>query len=229
MTNTDSLAIERLISRLKKKGENAETLPTAIYARKSTKDESGVSLLSQIEACKKYISECDKLNVIKEYSEENVSGYRMDRPGIQQLMDDISTGKIKVIVSYSLDRISRNVSDGIALDLFVEEFGAILIYATQDFANNADGNFCKNILRSLAQRQPEKTAETSIGAGLKKAKFKEFTGGTPLYGYDVINKMYVINENEAQAVKKMFEDALCGLTIPDIIENLTRDRIYYES
>lgn len=104
--------------------------------------------------------------------------------------------------------------------------GALLLYATQSFENNADGNFQKNILRAVAQHQPEQTAETCMRSAMDKARQTLFNGGAVPYGFKIINKRYAIDENEAPAVRMMFKLVLSGKTIPDIIEIITKSGYY---
>lgn len=121
MTNIDKLALTGLVAQLNSRGESIETLPTAIYARKSTSDESQVSISSQIDVCQRFIAEDSRMDFISVYSEEKASGYTItNRKAIQNMIRDVESGKIKVIVSYSLDRISRNVVDGAELDKRLE-------------------------------------------------------------------------------------------------------------
>ena len=90
MNSIDTLAIDKLLEKLNAEGMNLSSLPTAIYARKSTKDTSGVSIDTQIDTCKKFINDTTKLHLVEEYFEENVSGYHMDnRKQIKTLIDDI--------------------------------------------------------------------------------------------------------------------------------------------
>lgn len=127
-----------------------------------------------------------------------------------------------MVVAYSLDRLSRNVVDGALLDELIEESGAIILYATQSFNDDADGRFTKNIMRAVSQVEPEKTAKKVIENKLTKANNLEFNGGPIPYGFDVVEKQYVINEKEAEAVKIMFNGIIRGLTIPEIIDALTQ-------
>lgn len=221
MNNTKT-AIETLIKKLKNKGIDYDTLPTAIYARKSTKDTSQVSIDGQVDACMKFVNDNPKLKLVETYSEENVTGYHIEnRKQIQSLIRAIKNGTIRVVVAYSLDRVSRNIVDGSCLDKLIEESGAIILYTSQSFSDDADGNFNKNILRAVAQREPEKTAETTIRSLFKNTKELKSNGARVPYGFDVIEQQYIINETEAPAVRMMFKGVLDGRTIPEIIDLLT--------
>lgn len=94
MNSIDELRIDKLLEKLNANGANLSSLPTAIYARKSTKDTSGVSISTQINSCKKYIDGTTKLHLVEEYFEENVSGYRMDnRKQIKALIEEVKNRK----------------------------------------------------------------------------------------------------------------------------------------
>lgn len=227
MNSNDSLAIDGLIARLAKKGIQLDCLPAAIYARKSTKDETQISLESQIEYCHKYIGDDSRLRVIKTYSEDKISGYHIEgRKQFSALLEEVRKGKIRVIVYYALDRESRNIAEAINLDSELEKLGVLQIYATQSFENDANGRFVKSVIRADAQRQVEFVSERVLLAMEKTAKSAKCTGGKCLYGYQVVDNRYVVNDKEKEAVKLMFDLACSGLTIPDISVRLAQKGYY---
>ena len=220
--NVNETIIVKLLEKLNKEGKNISSLPTAIYARKSTKDVSQVSIEGQVDACLKFIEDNPKLKLVKTYSEENKSGYHLEnRKEMQALIKNVKNGEIKVIVAYSMDRISRNIVDGSLLDEMLEELGATILYVTQTFGNSAFDNFNKNILRAVDQLKPEETAEETMRSMLEKTKEFNFNGGPVPYGYNIIEGLYTINKDEEKAVKMMFDGVIAGQTIPEIIESLT--------
>ena len=227
MNSNDSLALDGLIARLAKKGIQLDCLPAAIYARKSTKDETQISIPSQIEFCKKYIGDDSRLKIVKVYSEDKASGYHFEgRKQITALLEEARKGNIRVIVYYTLDRESRNTGEAINLDEELEKAGVLQIYATQSFPNDANGRFVKTVIRADAQRQVEFVSERVLLAMEKTAKSAKSTGGMTLYGYKVENNRYVINDKEKDAVKLMFELACAGLTIPEISVKLAASGYY---
>ena len=48
---------------------------------------------------------------IKLYTDRGYSGKNTDRPAFRELMSDIEAGKIRRVIVYRLDRISRSVLD----------------------------------------------------------------------------------------------------------------------
>lgn len=89
----------------------------AIYVRKSSKeglDMSYNSLQTQADACTAYIASqrhegWAKLPNI--YEDGGFSGGNMDRPGLKELMADVETKTIDIIVVYKIDRLTRSLTD----------------------------------------------------------------------------------------------------------------------
>jgi hypothetical protein len=94
-----------------------KALRCAIYTRKSTEHNLDLefnSLDAQREACEAYIKsqahEGWRL-VRAHYDDGGLSGASLDRPALQQLLDDVRGGKIDVIVVYKVDRLTRSLAD----------------------------------------------------------------------------------------------------------------------
>jgi site-specific DNA recombinase len=85
----------------------------AIYTRKSTEEgleQAFNSLDAQREACAAYILSQTHEGwelVDEQYDDGGWSGGNMDRPGLQQLLADITVGNVDVIVVYKVDRLTR--------------------------------------------------------------------------------------------------------------------------
>ena len=92
----------------------------AIYARKSKDTEQGESMDSQINRCIDVCKMREWEYVI--YEDFNISGATLDRPAFTNMMNDVRSGKIKNIVCYKLDRISRSVND---FSNLIEELNSI--------------------------------------------------------------------------------------------------------
>ena len=85
----------------------------AIYSRKSVLSEKGDSIENQIELCKNYCEsyfQGEDLEYIV-YEDEGFSGKNLNRPKFKELINDIKSNKINLLICYRLDRISRNVAD----------------------------------------------------------------------------------------------------------------------
>lgn len=45
------------------------------------------------------------------YDDGGFSGGNMERPGLKQLMADVATGKVDIILLYKIDRLTRSLAD----------------------------------------------------------------------------------------------------------------------
>ena len=85
----------------------------AIYSRKSKYTGVGESTENQIQLCREYAIKY--LNASEDditiYEDEGFSGGNIKRPEFQRLLKDVKAKKIKTLICYRLDRISRNVAD----------------------------------------------------------------------------------------------------------------------
>ncbi|MCL2592974.1 MAG: recombinase family protein, partial [Defluviitaleaceae bacterium] len=99
------------IKSLSEKEGQEKNMKTAIYVRASTKKQACHSISMQIEELKKHIKikGCDFYKV---YADEGISGKNItDRPAINELIQDIETGKVNNVLVYSIDRLTRNLKD----------------------------------------------------------------------------------------------------------------------
>ena len=87
------------------------------------------------------------------------------------------------------------------------------------------GRLMLNILLSFAQFEREVTGERirdKIAAAKRKGMWM---GGVPPLGYDVENRLLVVNETEAAVVRRIFEEMLTIGSPTQIAANLTLDGI----
>ena len=105
----------------------------AIYSRKSKYTGKGESTTNQIELCLTTLK--NKFPDIKKdeiliYEDEGFSGYSTNRPAFKKLLKDIENNKIKILLFYKLDRISRNVNDFARLMSLLEAHDVSFLSAT---------------------------------------------------------------------------------------------------
>ena len=188
-----------------------KVLACGIYTRKSTEEgleQEFNSLDAQREACEAFIlsQRHEGWRVVEtHYDDGGYSGGNMDRPGLQQLMEDIKTRKIDVVVVYKVDRLTRALSDFAKIVEVFDGQGVSFVSVTQQFNTTTSmGRLTLNVLLSFAQFEREVIGERvrdKIAASKKKGMF--MGGGYPL-GYDLVDHKLVVNEEEAIAVRAIF-------------------------
>ena len=183
----------------------------AIYTRKSVEqspDHQFSSLEAQRAICSSYIaSQRPKgwAEIPKRYDDGGQSGGTLNRPALQELLIDLESGLIDVVVIYKLDRITRTLLDFVRLmDLF-EQFGVSFVAVTQNFDTaDSTGRLILNVLLTFAQFEREIASDRLRDKFSAMRQRGMFVGGNPPFGYDLIEKKLVVNRNEAKVVRWMF-------------------------
>ena len=192
--------------------ETIETKRCAIYTRKSTDeglDKEFNSLEAQFDACAAYIQSQSgkgwKL-IDKHYDDGGYSGGNTNRPGLQELLRDINSGRIDVVVVYKIDRISRSLKDFTELDgIFTKNHASMVSVTQQIDTSTSMGRMIMNLLMSFAQFEREMTADRvrdKVAASRKKGIW---TGGIIPYGYKSVDRKLVVDPVNAPKVLFAFE------------------------
>lgn len=126
----------------KKVPEAEDNRKVVIYARKSKVTHKGDSIANQEEYCKEYARL--HLNLSDDYDfdiyeDEGKSGFYSDRPDFQRMIHDVERKKIRAIVCYKLDRISRKMSDLTNMIDFLNKYKVALLISSNNL-NTMDSN-----------------------------------------------------------------------------------------
>ena len=190
------------------------TLRCAVYTRKSTEEgleQEFNSLDAQREAGEAYIASQKHEGWVclpDRYDDGGFTGGNMDRPALQRLIADIEAGKVDCIVVYKVDRLSRSLIDFAKMMDVLERHCVSFVSVTQQFNTSTSmGRLMLNVLLSFAQFEREIISERTrdkIAAARRKGKW---SGGMPMLGYDVDprGRRLLVNEDEAQRVRGIFE------------------------
>ena len=182
----------------------------AIYARVSTDQQAqeGDSIPAQLDALNKYVVEHDAMILVGSYVDDGVSGRKIDRDELQRLLDDVKGDKIDQILFTKLDRWFRSVRHYTAtqelLDKHSVTWTAIWepIYDTSTPA----GRLIVNQMMSIAQFEAENTSQRIRQVMTYKVAQGEAVTGTVPIGYRIQDKHLVIVPEEADIVRRVFEE-----------------------
>ena len=184
----------------------------AIYTRKSSEEgleQDFNSLHAQRESCEAYINSQKHEGWIALpaiYDDGGYSGGSMDRPALKQLLADIKSGSVDVVVVYKVDRLTRSLSDFARIVEVFDVAGASFVSVTQQFNTTTSmGRLTLNVLLSFAQFEREVTGERirdKIAASKKKGMWM---GGWVPLGFDRKDRTLAINKTEAKTVRTIFE------------------------
>ena len=130
-------------------------------------------------------------------------------PALQRLLEDVTAGKIDVIVVYKVDRLTRSLADFAKLVELFDKHNVSFVSVTQQFNTTTSmGRLTLNVLLSFAQFEREVTSERirdKIAASKRKGLW---VGGMAPLGYDTKDRKISINDAEAERVRTIFRSYL---------------------
>lgn len=181
----------------------------AIYVRQSVDRVDSISIESQVEFCKNEV----KGSEFQVYQDKGYSGKNVERPAFQEMMADITKGKIKRVVVYRLDRISRSVLDfASVIDIF-QKSGVGFVSTMEKFDTGTPvGNAMLMVVMIFAQLERETIQQRVSDAYHSRSKRGFYMGGKIPYGYGLVEttidgvktKKYEPILEEATVVQQVF-------------------------
>ena len=204
----------------------------AVYCRVSSDerlDQSFNSIDAQREAGQAYIASQRAegwIPVSDDYDDPGYSGGNTERPALKRLLADIQAGRVDIVVVYKIDRLTRSLADFAKMVEVFDRHGVSFSAVTQQINSATSmGRLMLNVLLSFAQFEREVTGERirdKIAAAKRKGMWM---GGVPPLGYDVQNRLLVINEAEAGVVRRIFQEMLTIGSPTQIAARLTAEGV----
>lgn len=195
----------------------------AIYTRVSTREQAmnGYSLAEQEERLNAYCKAKD-WQAVKVYSDPGMSGAKLDRPGLQALVGDVSKHSFDAVLVWKLDRISRSQKDTLYLieDVFLNNNISFISMNENFDTSTAYGRAMIGILSAFAQLERETIKErTALGREARAKSGLFHGGGFSALGYDYIDGKLIIND-DAEIIRDIYKYYIEGYTLNEISQNL---------
>lgn len=182
----------------------------ALYARQSLDKKDSISIENQLEFCKYETRGAE----YETYIDKGFSGKNTNRPAFTKMMEDIKAGKIKRVIVYKLDRISRSILDFSNMMEIFQEYNVEFNSATEKFDTSTPiGNAMLNITIVFAQLERETIQKRIADAYATKSQKGFYMGGRVPYGFrledTVINgihtSVFVPESDEMAAIKLIYK------------------------
>lgn len=207
-------------------------LKCAIYTRKSSEeglDQEFNSLDAQREACEAFIKSQrhEGWQALEAYYDDGgISGGTMERPALKRLLVDIQEGRVNIVVVYKVDRLTRSLADFAKIVEIFDKAGASFVSVTQQFNTTSSmGRLTLNVLLSFAQFEREVTGERirdKIAASKKKGMWM---GGNLPLGYDSADRKLIVNSDEAELVRHIYQRYTELASVDELCEELKQQGV----
>lgn len=195
------------------------------YGRVSTEHEAQLAALeNQLQWYDDQTARHNNWNVLRKYIDEGITGTQAKkRPAFLEMLEDARAGKFDLIVTREVCRFARNTVDTLVTTRELKNLG-IEVYFVEDniWTMDGDGELRLTIMATLAQEESRKVSER-VRAGQKISRENGVLyGNGNIIGYDRVDGNYVINEEQAETVRIIFDMYLQGAGQTKIAKELCR-------
>ncbi|MGK9235799.1 recombinase family protein [Inquilinus limosus] len=201
----------------------------ALYARYSSDNQRDASIEDQLRLCRAH-AERQGWTIADSYSDRAVSGASLLRPGVQELIADGLKRRFDLILTESLDRLSRDQEDIAGLYKRMRFAGvSIVTLAEGDISELHIG--LKGTMGALYLKDLADKTRRGLRGRVEEGK----AGGGLCYGYDVVRQLApdgapargdrAVNEAEANVVRRIFREYAAGKSSRTIAWELNRDKV----
>ena len=124
------------------------------------------------------------------------------------MMEDIKSGKdgVSYVLVFKLSRFGRNAADVLATLQVMQDFGVNLICVEDGIDSSKDaGKLMISILSAVAEIERENIRVQTMEGRMQKAREGKWNGGFAPYGYSLIDGKLEVNEEEAVAIRMIFD------------------------
>lgn len=179
------------------------------YTRVSTAMQiDGYSLDAQKARMKAY-ADFNDYQIVGEYEDAGKSGKSIEgRASFCKMMDDIKSGKdgVAYVLVFKLSRFCRNAADVLSTLQVMQDFGVNLICVEDGIDSSKDaGKLMISVLSAVAEIERENIRVQTMEGRIQKAREGRWNGGFAPYGYRLVDGVLQINEDEAPAIRTIFE------------------------
>ncbi|MEG0408864.1 MAG: recombinase family protein [Bacilli bacterium] len=205
-----------------------------IYIRLSQEDKDkkyesdSESVINQKQILRDYVNK-NGFNLSGEYVDDGFSGTNFERPGFKQLLEDIKTKKINLVIVKDLSRLGRDhVMTGYYIETFFPENNIrfVSIVENYDSMKNQASNDSSTFIIACNDYYSKQNSLKIRNVLDSKRNDGKFIGSAPCYGYmrDPEDKGHlIIDPKTAPYVKKIFEWRMNDLGMSDIATKLTNE------
>ena len=186
-----------------------EKIKVYTYTRVSTAMQiDGYSLDAQKSRMKAF-AEFNDYEIAHEYEDAGKSGKSIEgRTQFNQMMEDIKTGKdgVSFVLVFKLSRFGRNAADVLSTLQVMQDFGVNLICVEDGIDSSKDaGKLMISVLSAVAEIERENIRVQTMEGRIQKAREGKWNGGFAPYGYKLVDGKLQINEEEAPAIRTIYE------------------------
>ena len=188
----------------------------AVYARVSVgNEETEMSLTSQMKGFQKVIDDDPTMVLSGVYADEGITGTSVrKRKQFLQMMKDAEERKFDTIMTKSISRFARNTVTTLDSVHKLKALGINVVFLKEQIDTaNIMSEMLLTVLAAFAQNESFSISE-NLKWGIRKRYERGEIRWSSLYGYRSVENKIIIEESEAEVVRRVFEEYRAGKTLP---------------
>ena len=191
----------------------------AIYARVSTEHEEQLSALeNQKDWYKPILEQHPEWDIVEMYVDEGVTGTSAKkRKNFMRMIADAERGKFDLILTREVSRFARNTVDTLQYTRSLKAKGVEVYFINDNIKTfDGDGELRLTIMATLAQDESRKTSVRVKAGQQTSMENGVIYGNGNILGYDKVGKEMIINPEQAETVRMIYDWYLAGEGIRSI-------------
>lgn len=188
------------------------------YARFSSHNQRSESIEIQHDANLAFMAIQD-IDLVGVFSDEAKSGRNTNREDFQRMLTWAREGRMDFVVIYKVTRIMRNRDEMAMLRVELRKHGVEILYSGEDIGKGSDAVLQLGLKEVLAEWESAQLGERIVD-GINKNAERCMANGNTLYGWDIVDGYYVVNDLEASVLKRAKALLFNGKTVAEIVRAL---------
>lgn len=192
---------------MKQKKSTAALIKVAIYIRVSSDEQAkhGDSMRDQLESGKEYIDSHENMILQDIYTDDGISGQKLNREEFTRLIDNVKNGLIDQIIFTKIDRWFRSLRHYLNTQAVLEEHDVNWLAIQQPYFDTSTPHGRAFIAQSMmwAELEAQNDSVRIRDVFSNKVKYGEVLSGKTPRGYSIVEKHLLPNE-EAPMVLDIF-------------------------
>lgn len=200
----------------------------AAYVRVSTSKEDQLnSFAAQYLHYKKMFEDSSFEELIDVYVDEGISGTTTDkRNEFNRMIDDCERGRIQKIYVKSVSRFGRNTAESLAHIRYLKTLGISVFFEKENLDTAIEETEFRLTMMEYHAQEESISISKNVRIGEKyRMERGDYILKVAPYGYERYERTLVVNEAEAEIIKRIYQDYTSGKSIRQIVRDLNTEQI----
>ena len=187
----------------------------AVYCRVSSGSADQLnSLANQIKYYTQYVKKHKDWTLVDIFADEAITGTRADiRPEFQRMIRMCELKQVDLVITKSMARFARNTKDSLEYTKKLKLLGVAILFEKEGINTLSVGDeMLINTFAAIAEEESMSISQNLRLANVKRMENGEYVCSNAPYGYRLINKQLVIDQDEAAVVRMIYDSYLQGIS-----------------